>query len=760
MARNGKSLKRLNEKSDLTPEYPPEDSTNVVDTSGTERRARPSLELLAVLAVLVFLFLRLFSVLGFHPSTRLWGINFPAYLSDKWYLLPLLLLPSLALHPAVSAWLIKSRGSTPYSGNDSKRGSLWIVLVGTVLMVGSTFVFRTHFPFLGDGAFCLSDLFRTLFLNDHHPMMIVKPSSVLTGLIVVWIMKLLRPENLAVPYQVLGTLGMFLVAFIGGLMLRRIHTLERILLISFGILSPGILLFYSYVELYTLQYAFIILSLFAAWLHYRLEISPGYAMIFFVLALATGLSSVILIPAFFWMVGRSVLIRRWGEQHAWRMYLALLVLTVIGALSAVLFMTRNTADVGHSAFAIAPSMVEGLSRENNNEWMAYTMLAPEHLADIGNQLLLVGGPLALIVVLGLAFHSSRIRFSSLLQFSLLVATGGLMALLCGQSYFGMARDWDLMLVPGGSVAFFGIALLVDTDSRPETIWQRILPGLLAITMLTHSLFWLIVNFTPVSAARLDHLLKQNEPLLPAWMTQSGLENLRKYYSSATGMPDNEKYRRTLRQLIDCGYEPEIQLERYIDYVTYTATATREAEVRWLTDKMAAMADETIPRDSYRYVGRERMSQKMASLLLEIGTVDWELLRDEFARHRRLFMPTEVALLSAYTDREHELPEILERTRGAVGESTMEPSLFYYYGRVFEMNGISDTAIQHYEHVLSMAPSEYPYLYFHLSDLYSDQIGDTLKAIETLQRFQATCPLATAAEHRQAEEQIRRLSGPS
>jgi hypothetical protein len=253
--------------------------------------SRADYTLLAVIAVYVLL--RWLATLLGGGEVRLWGLDFAAYLPLSWDVAVALTLPALLLVPQ-----LRSAMSQALSGA-AGSGRAWPRLVTALLLLGGLLALawfeQVAWAFLGDGAYYATEIFR-IKADEAYQTALIKPTSLLTGYLIQWLSVTWQPENVRWPFLMLGLGGLVLVVIAGFLFTMHERRSVAALLVSASLLAAASLMFFGYIELYALSYAFTLLFFLAAIRSLRKKTSVLPAGLSLLIAMLFGASSAVFIP--------------------------------------------------------------------------------------------------------------------------------------------------------------------------------------------------------------------------------------------------------------------------------------------------------------------------------------------------------------------------------------------------------------------------------------------------------------------------------
>ncbi len=667
-------------------------------------------------------------------SARIWGVNSGAWLPPRLWL-PVVALPLLLLLPAVRRWI----ASIPLLSAERKRkGSIsppYVVLGLAALLLAAMLLWSVPYPFLGDGVVYRSEVFR--LLNDPDRVSeLVKMTSVLTGLLIEFVADVLRPEHTDTPYFVVCLIALAAGTGIAGYLLRGAKPLYQLLLIAPLFLGSGVLLHFTYVELYMLQFTFcalFCLSLFT-WKEGRhgLLLPTGLLL----LSIGFGLSSIILLPSY--AVAALVMWRpNWVQGE--RMRMLLLGAILLGGIAAILIVHATVPVALRGQFLMSfhpPSLDPAV----DTTYSTYTVFSSAHLLDILNLLTLNVGVFLPILATQFFRLGPRRILSDDISFSLLAGTiaAGLQ-LLFGSSLFALARDWDLMLMPSLLIAYLSIRLIL-LEAVPGN--RRLLAfgstGILALT----TLLWLGINLSGVSARRFESILDADRGLLgPLWL-RTGYRTLEQYHGLEGNHADAD---RVIVTLIDLGSQKLDSYEMYfLHAIRMQPTGKFLQAATWLMDRMARDDAYLLPAEHWRHVDAEALHSKLASIIIETATTSGNegIVASALQRYAPMLPEWKAAaLLRALLATDRPPAERYAMVQDYAFTEMTDPLLYPYRANLAQLAGMCDTAVYYFEEMIARDIHEHPRAYLGLANVHLQCREDTASAVRALERLQRNCKLA-------------------
>ena len=400
-----------------------------------------------------------FLVASYFSEGRVWGFNWWAYY-PSW--VPWVLFGLGALAPVVLRFIRQdemdgSDHATKTASGDRK----FFIYVGVITAgFGSLFYLlraRTHF--LGDGYNLLSELAK-------DSPFAMKTREYGESLLHIVLKNVIGGEGQAaalLSHQIISITAGFLFVVAVALFARKLyeHTAERVLFLL-GLCTGGyMLLFFGYVE----NYSLFVLSVLVYTLT-GLLIADGKASRYWLLPALVAtvffhVLGVTLIPsAIYAFIAPTRLGRRIARWKRTTKVLAGLLLVASGMVVFYHFCTTNY----FFRFAFVPLI------ENRFTVEGYTMFSWKHLADWFNLLFLLV-PGLLIVIVSLSSRSVRrtLKQRPFMYLAILVASV-LGSVFIFDPKLGMPRDWDLFSFAGVPVVVISYCLILCTDCGRK--WSR------------------------------------------------------------------------------------------------------------------------------------------------------------------------------------------------------------------------------------------------------------------------------------------------
>ncbi len=709
--------------------------------------------------VLFFVVLRGLATIADTAALRLWGLDFAGWLPHNGILHLLLWLPLLFAYPLFKNRSIDSGGSdspAKRSGNrdageehtalSSRLLPAMLLIAGAAVLAGSI---QVAYGFLGDGTWYAAELFRSMG-DPGYANSMIKPSAWLTGIVLDGYARAFQPADIRLPFQYAGIAGMVISTAAVFLLTLREKLPSVVLAAVLLLCATGSLVFFGYIELYAFVYAFSVAYFIASWQCFRGEAPYWLPGVFLLLAVLFGASSIIWLPSY-------LLLLHWkfrGEEGGFPLRRAagvLILLPLIAIAGAYIFGFAE----GDSAYIVplAPfdRIIDGLS----TGWQRYTLFLPDRWADILNALLLTlgGGTLMLPFVLWLGKREGVLLRPAVL-FGLTSAAGGMLLLVFGNTFLGLARDWDVAALAGLGIAVLLLLLLLELSGKRQGLLRAVLP-LLAAVSVSQFILWTMVNADEeASALRFEALVSMDAGLVLPMNTFTGYENLRKFHQSGA---QQEAYFHTMRSMIATGYRRDVSYAEYLSAaLKLTDAGHRRAELQWLINALL----EDIHRGSegtQSPAAAPRFYREFSvRLLLSALQIGEHALVDEALKYFKDLQPTwpERKLLELQEDSEVTQTVAIERLDAAIDDATDDAFLMMTAAGLHAGYGNAAKAAQLYESALKREPTLYPSWYLAAAAFHLRTTGDRQAAQRYLQACLENAPESPSAK--QAAELLQTI----
>ncbi|HWO56311.1 MAG TPA: tetratricopeptide repeat protein [bacterium] len=477
------------------------------------RDRRAALVALVVWGVLMLL-------AGSAPYERWWGVNLLAFAA------PEIRIGFFILLLAGIAFVAITRPSTseprvPFAA------ALFLTAAGAWLL-------RAEEAFLGDG---------TLRAMDAMKAVRALPSEILPTALAGAMVRFLPPSWGLDGYDALRLVSVIsaiaFVALLWRLIPRALGEQQRgviFWLLSFG----AVRLFAGYIETYTPAFVFFVAWTLAAWGYWHRRLGAGWVIAFWILAVLSHVTAVLLIPATLWVLLRDDAgAIRWGQRAAWA-FAAIALLFGGGVIGAFYWFQVELTGVSGGHFFMT------LVSEPPHE---YGLFSAAHLLDTLNAwfllapAFLVVGPAWLLRHGGAARQRAARPSTSALGFWLLAAGLPILAGFVIDPKLGWARDWDLYALLCAP-ALTGIALAFNRLSGP------LRHGAMVIAIVSASLWLSFSADGNAERRRFEALLELDdsrsdyghEILAQHYRRAGDYEGALRHYRAALAVSENTRYR--------------------------------------------------------------------------------------------------------------------------------------------------------------------------------------------------------------------------
>jgi tetratricopeptide (TPR) repeat protein len=439
---------------------------------------------------------------SFFPHPRLWGVNHLSYYHPVVRLAALLLVAAAFL-PGVGEWIYDRGESALASLTRSRPRRVLFVSVLVLSAFGLFVAFQSSTELLGDGQLRAKFLTRSIesadvTLGKFAKSVIGETTAPGAHLLAYTSAKLIAAENPLVAWRlmtaVLGGLFIMIVTlFVSRNGSRPAHPA---LLAAFALVFGGIELFFGYIETYAPMILFTALYTMTALesVHGRRHIAVPTA--FFFLAAACHYQALLLAPSLMFVVLARPFARR-------KKFLA----AALGALTiaAVITAAETTKWGGFFLPLVASGDTPGV-------------FTPRHLADIANEILLIVPTIPFLAAavlsrgLGRAAGSARrdaFDEQANLIFAVSLQIPCIVFLFAFVPELGMARDWDLFILPALGAAAPALAL---AQGALDTARMRRFFVPFAATALAIVIPWIGINASETkSVERYERILSTGSP---------------------------------------------------------------------------------------------------------------------------------------------------------------------------------------------------------------------------------------------------------
>ncbi|MFH0992614.1 MAG: tetratricopeptide repeat protein [bacterium] len=467
-------------------------------------------------SLLVILLLYLTSELS--PNFRLWGINHLAYLPRLWRVILTLLAVSLII-PPVQDRIVALFHSLRLKYFKKVPLDKHVFIVAGILSLPMFWYFRVSTVLLGDGQLLVTE---ALLVQKFSSFLKIFPIAFGTrtplSAAFYYLVSRIGQGTFQIPPEVLFQM---ISCLAGGILLYALLNFAftviqrcglRVLFITAFLSQGAILLYFGYIEYYTLLHLCSSLFLLAALKAIAKGSSHWPATIWFILTLGIHFLAIIHLPIyllFLLLLHRTSLDRfltiRW---IATSLGIFLLLFAIGLFLSGEYQLRRNFLPVVSLDVRIS-----------------YTMFSLQHLADYMNGIVLSALLGIVLLIVSILFGARQIRWN---QKEILLLIPALFFTqffnFVANTDIGFARDWDLTASLGVPAVLLGVWLFGSADSEGIGI-QRMSLTLFSLLLLT-TIPWIAVNSSkPASFARFENILEMDKTNVGEDRTAYGYETL-------------------------------------------------------------------------------------------------------------------------------------------------------------------------------------------------------------------------------------------
>lgn len=412
---------------------------------------------------------------SFFPDMRLWGFNQAGFFDYMPFLYPVLIAGTIYFYYRRDA-ILSSTENFPSESEYKIGGSLAYGMVGVSGLL--FYVFRVKSFFLGDGLILIANPDMDIKYREFGEVVIHK-----------WLFDVFSgatSDPVLLTYKVIS-IASGLLFCIGLVFFARKLTTTRFsfwIFILLIFLSANSVLFYGYVENYSITTALIAVSILSAVASLRAENKSMIPIVGFFIAVFLHTISLVYLPAF--LVYAALTLGGTKLRHLILRKSGLLLSAMIVLLFIGYALARIWAPIFWRMAFLSP-LGDQFTLDN------YFLLSTGHIADFVNLLFFLI-PVTLVVLIfkivsrdWSLFNKSKPEY----LFLGIAATMGLLAAFIIEPKLGMARDWDLMSVMLIGASIFGIYYWVDRFGMQKYFK----PASFVLVILSVSIFvpWLVLN---------------------------------------------------------------------------------------------------------------------------------------------------------------------------------------------------------------------------------------------------------------------------
>lgn len=481
----------------------------------------------------LFLLVRLGA--SFLPEWRLWGFNQAAFI----HYMPLIYLVMII---GVAFILIKGKKSaTPPPNSEielmnTKGAGIVLVYIIIPIFCGLCFyLLRVKSHFLGDGLNIIA-----------NPEMSIKYRELGEVIIHRWFVRTfgtISSDSVLIAYQTLSiTSGILFVAALAYYGRRIAATkFEYVIMILLVLCTAGSVLYFGYVENYSVTAAFIGITVLAGTASLKSGKKTVIPIISFALAVLLHSISLVYLPAVLFYVALTYgggKIRQWTIRRSNAFLAIMLVMLILGyavvRIWAPLFWRMAFLSPLGDRFTID----------------GYFLLSPRHLIDYLNLMSFLIPITVVVWILCLMMRGVSAGQEKKPEHLFLKSAAffGLVATFILEPKLGMARDWDMMSIVMAGAAFYGIYRWITTFHGQ----LHFKPASMIIMIISLAVFipWLTLNNTTDALANYSIKVMKLDPR----HSRSGLMTMNAYMEKR----GNQTEAQYLANWCDLKY-PEIEL---------------------------------------------------------------------------------------------------------------------------------------------------------------------------------------------------------
>ncbi|MFI5263826.1 MAG: hypothetical protein ACHQM6_04870 [Candidatus Kapaibacterium sp.] len=466
----------------------------------------------------------------FLNAKEFWGINHLQYLPKLlgifiviFSVLSILIGWRSALSkPSISK---KKKNNLPVAKNH-RNPDLPILLLVIATFLFLFWQFQIFWPYLGDGT-----VYSGFLLNfevsgkmnlqwDAAPVLYI-----LYGIYYVFLKFNPNQQNVFIPFAAVSLISGLLFIIFSFRFAKKFDSGKwwQILLFSLLLSAGGSLFFFGYMEVYPLQYAYVLIYSYFAFLYLRHKAKLSIVALMLILCIIFHLQNILLIPSFLFLFTlRKTDDREHSDKKKWVLRTILIsvpLLLGIYALSQMNFLSTAPGDL-ESLF---------IPLKEYNPSVHITLFSGIHLLDIFNEHLILASVPLLVLGLCSVFFRKKIQWSDPFILFLLLNLFFFESLLFGGNFaFGLARDWDVCATLGITIALLAAFIFRQCITEQRESKALIIP--ISTIAICGIIAWIGVNINGASAtSRYEDILSVYSPLLESRAARVGYENLRKYY---------------------------------------------------------------------------------------------------------------------------------------------------------------------------------------------------------------------------------------
>ena len=455
------------------------------------------------------------------------------------------------------------------------------------------------------------------------------------------------------------------------------------------------------------------------------------------LSIGFGLTSLIYVPSY-------LLILHWKVRgQSARMPLVTAALILAGISFLVVICGYASAGVSNAEGFLMPiGAKQGGSVPLETAAQHYTLFSFAHLLDILNVLLLNAGVFVVTIPILLITGRRDILWKEpAILFSLTAIFPAMLFLIAGNTFLGLARDWDLATIPVASVSVL-VLFLLGILHREKKLHLAALTPLLVITLFSSWYVWMRVNVHILhgdrsSSERLNDIIEMDKDEILPVNTYTALENLRKFYKTER---DESLVIGTIHRMVETRHNISDSYRKLLSMIAPLKDADQRAREfgRFFTSML------TYGRSAHyaRLTGFEKQGIRelaTVSLLQCQLTGLTHTVEESLPGFRAMFHPwKEFPLLETAGNTAMTAAEKSDRIEHTLDASTSDASLCMYAARVHKAAGRFEESVKWYEETLRREPVQLPMAYIELGQVLHLDLHDSQRALLVLDRCMRHC----------------------
>jgi hypothetical protein len=247
----------------------------------------------------------------------------------------------------------------------------------------------------------------------------------------------------------------------------------RLFGLLFLVSSASVLLFFGYVEFYSMLWAAAVTFIYFAIKYLRDSNGAALVILTFLITVSMHLQALYFLPALVYLLfskkRKDAVLKRFIAKRVW-------VLTVGAVISAGAYLWLMSTDLGFELIMLP--IID--ARPDSG---AYAVFSPKHLLDIANQLFLIfpGVLIALALTLGRSPKGQSHQRKHTTVFLLLCGFGSVIFLFVIDPVIGLARDWDLFSLTLLPLILLCVTRLNSGDTK--VLLRTVVPSAVVLVMI-------------------------------------------------------------------------------------------------------------------------------------------------------------------------------------------------------------------------------------------------------------------------------------